>query len=129
MYPGYVEQNGSKLFKRTVISFRRHCRALVVGLLCCIGLLAIPASAAAGPIDGISDQGMPSWDGAFAGSPFTSYFANQWVNGGPHIHYARDVVQWNAMSGEAGYRTQFEEWINDASSLGLTLDLSPTSYD
>ncbi len=52
-------------------------------------------------VDGISDQSLPYWDGAFPSSRFASFFADTWAAHGlsPHIPLARYVVQWNVMSG------------------------------
>jgi hypothetical protein len=97
----------------------------------CIGAAFVCASAEAGTayIDGISDQSMPVWDGSFPGSYFSSFFANTWVNGG-HIRLARYVVQWNVMNGSyPSYRSSFESWLTDSTSIGLTPDVSLTSYD
>ena len=85
-------------------------------------------------MDGISDQGIASWDGNFAESYFVSYFNRQWIHEG-HIKNARYVVQWNVMTESSkgpnphgDYREQFEAWYQDASSLGLTIDVGLTSY-
>jgi hypothetical protein len=98
---------------------------------CCFLFAAAPASAATAHVDGISDQSIPSWDGGFSGSSFSSYFTNHWATGS-HVHYARYVVQWNVMSGSGepygSYRQRFEEWLNDAASMGLTLDVALTNY-
>jgi hypothetical protein len=80
-------------------------------------------------VDGISDQNIPSWDGAFGSSWFASYFGATWVTGG-HIRLARYVVQWNVMSGSyAGSRALFENWLDDVAGMGLTPEVVLTSYD
>lgn len=80
-------------------------------------------------IDGISDQNLPEWDGAFAGSYFGDLFEREWVRDG-HIRLARYVVQWDVMSaGPAGSRLKFENWLRDVKELGLTADVALTSYD
>ena len=84
-------------------------------------------------VDGISDQSIPNWDYKFSGSYFAGFFESDWINPAPHIQYARYIVQWNAMNGageaEVHYREQFEAWLNDISSMGLTPDVGLTSYN
>ncbi|HEY2766943.1 MAG TPA: hypothetical protein VGI76_01725 [Solirubrobacteraceae bacterium] len=80
-------------------------------------------------IDGISDQNLPEWDGAFAGSYFADLFERDWVSDG-HIRLARYVVQWDVMdAGPAGSRVKFEHWLRDVGELGLIPDVALTSYD
>jgi hypothetical protein len=83
-------------------------------------------------VDGVSDQKLPVWDGGFSGSSFASFFANTWVGNG-HIRLSRFVVQWDTIHGPNNsqynyYRERFKEWVEDAGGMGLTLDLSITSY-
>jgi hypothetical protein len=87
-------------------------------------------------VDGISDQSLPAWDGAFGG-PFTARLRAALV-GAPEspITIARYVVQWDAMSeASAGpdpggdYRERFEAWLRDVGSLGLVPVVALTSYD
>lgn len=95
----------------------------------CVLLEAGGARAATAYIDGISDQNLPEWDGAFAGSRFAELFERDWVLGG-HIRLARYVVQWDVMdAGPAGSRVKFEHWLGDVRELGLTADVALTSYD
>src|ERR1700735_852348 len=114
----------------------KRCRLLSVYLAVCLLALVLAcasAQASTGYVDGISDQSMPFWDGGFSSSYFANFFKTTWVNPGPHIKYARYVVQWNAMtaSGEpySNYREQFETWLNDASSMGLAIEVGLTSYN
>ncbi|MGA7705722.1 MAG: hypothetical protein WB998_12590 [Solirubrobacteraceae bacterium] len=90
------------------------------------------AQASTGYVDGISDQSMPAWDGGFSGSYFAAFFQNNWINPPLHVQYARYVVQWNVMNGTGepytSYRQRFEEWLNDASAMGLALELAVTEY-
>lgn len=122
-------------------------------------LAATPFATGAPFVDGISDQSLPSWDGSFATSPFAGLFRDAWVAaGGPdlsapeggldsrggadpranagvgnpdaHISFARYVVQWNVLSGAyPDYLAQLQAWFRDVLDLGLTPDLSLTSYD
>jgi hypothetical protein len=100
----------------------------------CLSLAVSSAFASAYTVfpDGISDQSIPNWDSGFSGSYFAGFFKSNWVAGG-HIQYARYVVQWNAMHGSGEpyvhYREQFNAWVDDAASMGLTLDVSLTSYN
>lgn len=82
-------------------------------------------------VDGISDQSLPSWDGAFPGSRFAGFFRDTWAAGlSPHISLARYVVQWNVMSGAyPAYLAQLESWYRDVLTLGLTPDISLAAYD
>jgi hypothetical protein len=108
---------------------------VAVAVLCLS--LAQPTRAAQAPsqyVDGISDQSVPAWDGGFSSAYFAGYFSSNWIAGG-HIRDARYVVQWSVMSeASAGpgaygdYRERFEAWYRDASSLGLSLDVSLTAY-
>jgi hypothetical protein len=82
-------------------------------------------------VDGISDQSLPYWNGAFSGSRFASFFADTWIAGlSSHVSLARYVVQWNVMSGSyPAYLAQLEAWYRDVLSLGLTPDISLAAYD
>jgi hypothetical protein len=97
-----------------------------------LAVAVCPAPASTSYVDGISDQSIPSWDGGFSNSYFADLFASTWVPG-PHIHYARYVLQWNLMSGvgepDAHYRQQFVAWLQDTASMGLTSDVALTSYN
>lgn len=97
-------------------------------------MLAGAASARAGTqyVDGISDQGLPAWDGSFEASSFARFFRATWLH---QISFARYVLQWNAM-GEAShgpdahgdYRERFEAWLRDVHNLGLAPVVALTSY-
>ena len=78
--------------------------------------------------DGISDQSLPNWDSGFSGSYFAGFFDSNWV-AGPHIQYARYVAQWNVISGGGEARSNFENWLDDITSMGLTPDVGLTSYN
>jgi hypothetical protein len=97
-----------------------------------LGLACVSASARASTayVDGISDQSLPVWDGGFSSSYFASLFQDTWVGSPPsHITLARYVVQWNVMSDEyPKYRSEFESWLADIASIGLTPDVALTSY-
>jgi hypothetical protein len=76
---------------------------------------------------------MSSWDGAFSSSYFAGLFHSVWVGNPPtHIILARYVVQWNATAeseeGKPEYLVRFESWLADVADLGLTPDVSLTSY-
>jgi hypothetical protein len=111
--------------------------SFLVGLL--LALAPACAGAWAGPryIDGISDQSLPAWDGAFAGSSFASFFRSRWSHASSgQITLARYVLQWDVMAQPSGgahasgnYRERFEAWLQDAHSIGLTPVLALTSYD
>lgn len=101
--------------------------------------LALSAMAATGStagaytthVDGVADQNLERWDGNFESSPFASFFGKSWV-GREHIRFARYAVQWNVASGApeaATARTQFEAWLRDVATLGLTVVLAPTSFN
>jgi hypothetical protein len=75
-------------------------------------------------VDGISDQSMASWDGGFGGY-FTSFFKSEWIASG-HIKYARFVMPWYESG--SGTDAEYKNWCADAGGMGLTLDLSLTSY-
>jgi hypothetical protein len=99
----------------------------------CLGLALLGATPATRAttlsIDGISDQNIPFWDGGFYDSYFADLFRRDWV-ADDQIRYARYVVQWNVMSGAyAEKRADFEIWLRDVASLGLTPDVALTSYD
>jgi hypothetical protein len=94
-----------------------------------------PARAQGPYVDGISDQGLPAWDGGSPGGYFRGLFTNVWVAHG-HIKLARYVMQWNLMSESSDgpnphgdYRERFEAWVEDVGSLGLQSDVALTSYD
>jgi hypothetical protein len=117
-----------------VKSAARRARVGLAVLCLSLALAAGSAPAATQYVDGISDQSIPAWDGGFSSDYFTGYFSANWIAGG-HIRDARYVVQWNIMTeASAGpdaygdYRERFEAWYHDASSLGLTLDVSLTAY-
>jgi hypothetical protein len=108
-------------------------------------LLALLLAAAAAPVtgarathvDGISDQSLPTWDGAFSTSRFAGLFRDRWTAGrGGQITLARYVVQWDAMTlastgahPSGNYRERFEAWLEDVRSLALTPVLALTAYD
>lgn len=105
---------------------------LVYVPLCLLLAAAMQASVAAADaattyVDGISDQTMSSWDHGLSGNFFDGFFAKTWVKEG-HIKLARYVVQWNAISSYPAYRSLFENWLTDATSLGLTPEVALTSY-
>jgi hypothetical protein len=88
-------------------------------------------------VDGISDQGLMGWAGAFSegdGSDpaFAGYFDGAWAHGpSTHIKLARYVVQWDVMSG-AGYPEELanlESWYTHATALGLTPDVALDNYN
>jgi hypothetical protein len=100
-----------------------------------LGMLtaAAPARAGTSYVDGISDQSLPTWDGAFAKSSFASFFRSTWVG---QISFARYALQWNAMAEasdgpnpDGDYRERFEAWLGDIRSLGLTPVVALTSYN
>lgn len=94
----------------------------------CVGSTAGVARAYATSVDGISDQGLPGWDGGFSGSYFASLFDSSWVSSS-RIRYARYVVQWNVTATHGAERLDFQAWLSDAASLGLISDVALTSYD
>ncbi len=111
---------------------RRGVLRRVVGI-CLVALcltLAVDASATAYTAvpDGISDQSLPNWDNGFTSSYFAGFFKSNWVSGS-HIQYARYVVQWNAISLGGESRSNFENWLTDIASMGLTSDVALTSYN
>jgi hypothetical protein len=108
----------------------RAAGAVCLAVLCVSWFLAAgPAWGATAYIDGISDQNMPEWDGAFAGSYFADFFKRDWVLDG-HIRLARYAVQWNVVdAGPTGSRVKFENWLRDVGELGLIPDVALTSYD
>ena len=61
---------------------------------------------------------------------FRRLFQAGWVGSPPsHITLARYVVQWNVMSDNyPEYRAEFEAWLTDIASIGLTPDVALTSY-
>jgi hypothetical protein len=108
-------------------------RRIVCTCLAALGLAWISPSAgrASAYVDGISDQGLPAWDGGFDESYFAGLFNDTWVHGaGAHIEFARYVVQWNVMSGDyPRYLAEFEAWIEDVASIDLKPVIALTSYD
>lgn len=100
--------------------------------VCCVLAAGAARGTTASPtayIDGISDQNMPEWDGAFADSYFADFFERNWVLDG-HIRLARYAVQWNIIdAGPAGSRVKFENWLRDVGELGLIPDVALTSYN
>lgn len=112
------------------IAARRVAIAACLVASCSIWVFAPSQTrAATAYIDGISDQNMPEWDGAFASSYFADLFERDWVLDG-HIRLARYVVQWNVIeAGPAGSRVKFENWLRDVGELGLIPDVALTSYD
>jgi len=114
------------------VRIRRLIALGLIGLSLTLGLVLQGASAQAATayVDGISDQSLPVWDGGFSSSYFAGLFQNGWVGGPPsHITLARYVVQWNVMSDEYPvYRSEFESWLRDIASIGLTPDVALTSY-
>ena len=112
---------------------------LTLSLSLSLILLSTPAQAATTYVDGISDQSIPTWDGAagwdggFSGSYFARLFHEAWVGSPPsHLTLARYVVQWNAIAeseeGKPEYLIRFESWLRDIASIGLIPDLALTSY-
>jgi hypothetical protein len=89
-------------------------------------LLVLPASSASATeyANGISDQSMTQWDHGFGGY-FTDFFKETWLPAG-HIKYARFAIGWNETSG--GTDPEYESWCSNAAGMGLTLDLSITTY-
>jgi len=119
--------------KRPFPAFSNH-RLRIAGLLALSVIWAVaaaPASASTIVVDGISDQSIPYWDSGFSSSFFAGFFKANWVSSS-HIRYARYVVQWNATVEQCThkpcYREEFEEWLNDVASMGLTTDVGLTSY-
>ncbi len=111
--------------------FRRIVSTCLVALCLSLVFMGASASATTTYVDGISDQSLPAWDGGFSGSYFAGFFHGTWVGSPPsHVTLARYVVQWNVMSGSyPAYRAEFESWLTDISSWGLTPDLALTSYN
>ncbi len=113
-------------------------------VLACL-LILQPSSALAGTtyVDGLSGQNLNAWNnpghpwnGPFEAGSFAEFFGNSWVTHG-HIRLAREVAQWNTLSGKSpgdGFLTEFEHQYKDLTSSGfseaghLTLDLSLTNY-
>ncbi len=106
----------------------------IVALGCSLLFVVVQPSVSSATeyVDGISDQSIPNWDSGFAGSYFAGFFGTTWIAGG-RISLARYVVQWNAMNGSGEpytyFRQQFTKWVEDAGGMGLTLDVSLTSYN
>jgi hypothetical protein len=108
---------------------------------CSVAACVLPSgagsSAAAGYVDGISDQSLPAWDGSFAASPFAEHVRGLWAGGlRTQISLARYVLQWNALTEAAGppsahgnYRERFEAWLKDIRSVELTPVVALTSYN
>jgi hypothetical protein len=103
----------------------------LVALSISLALVGTSAQAGAAYVDGISDQSLPAWDGGFSGSYFAGLFHDAWVGSPPsHVTLARYVVQWDVMSGNyPKYRSEFESWLTDIASIGLTPEIALTSYD
>jgi hypothetical protein len=90
------------------------------------------AALAGSPIDGISDNDLPYWNGSFASSPFASQLLTDWVLSG-QLTLARFVVQWNALSAGGGFggeaeRARFEAWYRDVTGYGLVPEVALTNY-
>jgi hypothetical protein len=100
------------------------CLSIAAGGTAAVAYTTVP--------DGISDQSMPQWDSGFPSSYFAGFFRSNWAVAG-HIQYARYTVQWNVMNGSGepyvNYRAQFKAWVEDAGGMGLTLDISLTSFN
>ena len=92
----------------------------------CLPTAALSATSASATeyVNGISDQSMTQWDHGFGGY-FTNFFKETWLPLG-HIRYARFAIGWNESSG--GNDPAYESWCSDAAGMGLTLDLSITTY-
>jgi hypothetical protein len=79
-------------------------------------------------IDGISDQNLAFWGGSGKG-PLAGLSANAWLGAaGPHLRYARYVVQWDVMSRRTRepyrhYYEAFVEWYREVHALGLSADV------
>ncbi len=127
---GGKRPDGQHLRKSKAIVLRMITGCL---LALCASLMMVSASASAATayVDGISDQSLPYWDNAFPGGYFAGFFRNNWVSSPQsHIVLARYVLQWNVMSGSyPTYQAEFEAWLTDIGSLGITPDLALTSYD
>jgi len=118
---------------RTSVGTARQLLGVCLAVLSLgLAFLSAPAGAYTLSPDGISDQSMPNWDNGFSTSYFAGSFKANCV-AGPHIQYVRYVVQWNVMAGSGEpyehYREQFNKWVEDAGGMGLTLDVSLTSYN
>lgn len=105
-------------------------------MLCLIlALGTTPAGAGTAYVDGISDQSLPAWDGAFDESYFGRLFSAVWVRSG-HIRLARYVAQWDLMreysngaNPHGDYHEQLEAWLTDVGKLGIVPEIALTSYD
>jgi hypothetical protein len=93
-----------------------------------LAFASVSAQAGTSYVDGISDQSIPNWDGGFSSSYFAGFFSSNWASGG-HIRLARYVVQWNVISAGGESRSNFENWLTDIASMGLTPDVGLTSYN
>jgi len=106
--------------------------AVACASVCLLALaLASSSASAAEYVDGISDQDMTSWDHGFGSSSFfTEFFKNTWLPTG-HIKYSRFILGWTETSEAAGSHNNpaYRSWCADAGSMGLTLDLSITTYE
>jgi hypothetical protein len=111
-------------------------RAAAVAAACALLIFAPAARAADARVDGISDQSLPAWDGAFASSSLAALLARRLAGSPPaQIRFARYVVQWDAIAEPSGgpnphgdYRERFEAWLVDVHALGLTPVVALTSY-
>jgi hypothetical protein len=118
-------------------SVRCMLGACLVAVLIGVVSAGLSASAAAGGIDGISDQSLPAWDGSFSASPLADSLRGRWGDGPlAQVSLARYVLQWDALTEAGGrpdprgtYRERFEAWLADVRSVGLTPVLALTSYD
>jgi hypothetical protein len=114
-------------------------------LAACCALALAPCARAAGAavvsspspasvVDGISDQSLPAWDGAFATSALAGELRPDALGAATarQIAFARYVVQWDALlhrSGSGDYAARFDAWLSDVASVGLLPVVALTSYD
>lgn len=98
------------------LRLRGESRRAFVVLCLSLACFGTPAWAAAGQVDGISDQGLASWAGGLPSQD---------------IKLARYVVQWNVMQG-AGYPEELanlRRWYDQAVALQLTPELALDNYN
>lgn len=115
----------------------RGALAVLAVSLVVLALGATSVRAAAGRVDGISDQSMPAWDGSFAASPLGAAISRHPSGGGAGaISFSRYVVQWNAAAQASrgadphgDYRARLEAWFVDVRAAALQPVLALTSYD